>query len=184
MGYFFTGQDLYSKIEEILDGCSEQLSKEEKKLIIFKSDSSKVKYLIDKFNEIPTYNPKYNISSIVDKSNIPNSKYTQICTFLSNYNLSRGMQEDLFEPGNLRSEFVNAYKSVYGNFNLFKSGSWINIITYNPVFKQWNILTYDSYNSNTSCIGIGKVVAFGFDCETNKINLGSVYVGGTPVGKW
>jgi hypothetical protein len=94
--------------------------------------------------------------------------------------MSRGMQEDLFDKGNLRNQFVAAYKSVYGEFNLFKNGFWTDLITFNPFTKQWNILTYDGAKKNTSCTGIGDIVSVGFDCSLDKINLGSIFIGGIP----
>jgi hypothetical protein len=178
--YVMSSNKIMQEIQSLLDSCTHKIQNIRKNLELEKSRQSVFLFIKDKIEKYAAFSPNYIGTTLLKQTNIPESKYDQICTFLSNYNISRGTQVDLFEKGNLRNQFVKSYKSVYGEFNLFKNGYWSDLITFNPLNGQWNILTFDSEKTNNSCIGIGDIVTVGFDCSSDTINFGSIFIGGIP----
>lgn len=183
-GYILDLNDMIISIDRLLSNCTTEAERENSKLELINRDYVNTKYICDKFTEIYNYDQKYKVSKNVSYSNIPYSNYTDICSFLKDYNYSRGTLEKLFEIGDLRNTFVNSYLNVFGNFNNFKHYSWNDLLTFNPKYKQWNIITYSSSVGDSFCSGFGRAMAIGFDCNTDNINVGSVFIGILPIGNW
>jgi hypothetical protein len=124
----------------------------------------------------------YTSNVAVQYSNIPEVDYSEICSFLSNYNLSRGLQADLFKAGNLRNIFVNNLIQSFGNSlitsrNQYESSRHQSILTFEPLTDTWNVITYNQYLNDQSCIGFGHLLVSGFIFDNNSMTLKSVSIG-------
>ena len=123
----------------------------------------------------------YISSKNVESSNIPQVDYNDICTFLNNYNLSRGLQADLFKSGNLRTNYIDKLIEFQGKSILIlqnqSQARYGNLITYEPLSSTWNVVSYSEYFDDQYCKGIGNLHISGFLLEKNHITLKTVFLG-------
>jgi hypothetical protein len=150
------------------------------------SKSQIVNQIIKFTNSVDTFLNKkvfYTSNVAVQYSNIPEVDYSEICSFLSNYNLSRGLQADLFKAGNLRNIFVNKLIQSFGNSIITSRDQneeisrHQSILTFEPLTDTWNVITYKQHLNDQSCIGFGHLLVSGFIFDNNSITLKSVSIG-------
>jgi hypothetical protein len=149
------------------------------------SKSQIINQIINFTNSVDSFLNKkvlYTSNVAVQYSNIPEVDYSEICSFLSNYNLSRGLQADLFKAGNLRNIFVNNLIQSFGNSlitsrNQYESSRHQSILTFEPLTDTWNVITYNQYLNDQSCIGFGHLLVSGFIFDNNSMTLKSVSIG-------
>lgn len=124
-------------------------------------------------------------------SNVPESDYSTICSFLTDYDASRGNNLKLYSKGKLREETLNIFKKVNGKLSSFyyqiKNNnatytSYDNdIITYSPDLNNWIILNMQEDVYEDSCSGMGKFIGIGFGTKLGKCTIESFFIGGQPL---
>lgn len=121
---------------------------------------------------------KYTSSVNVKNSNIPDVNSPSLCDFLSNYNLSRGLQEDLFKSGQLKEGYIKKLVDNYGKSLITRQDRFKNLVTFEPLSSTWNIVSYTSeYFNDDACKGYGHLHISGFLFDVNSVTLNTVSIG-------
>lgn len=121
---------------------------------------------------------KYTSSVNVKNSNIPDVNSPNLCDFLSNYNLSRGLQEDLFKSGQLKERYIKNLIDNHGKSLITGQNRFKNLITFEPFSSTWNIVSYTSeYFNDDTCKGYGHLHISGFLFDVNSVILNTVSIG-------
>jgi hypothetical protein len=121
---------------------------------------------------------KYTSSVNVKNSNIPDVNSPSLCDFLSNYNLSRGLQEDLFKSGQLKEGYIKKLVDNYGKSLITRQDRFKNLVTFEPFSSTWNIVSYTSeYFNDDACKGYGHLHISGFLFDVNSVTLNTVSIG-------
>ncbi len=179
-------QNLYDSLQTEKKGMSKTMQAYEKHV----KESDTIITLLSKHSELKT---GYTSQSNIKFTNIPESNYSSICNFLSDYNVSRGNNANLYAKGKLLQQTIadlkkvkSSLKSFYyaiNNSNASKIDYSEELVTYSPELNNWIILNVQDEIYEDSCVGIGKYMGVGFSVKPGICTLESVFVGGQHIGK-
>jgi hypothetical protein len=162
---------LENKISRIID--------EIKPIIDTKNESYKSTLVrVQNAESLHSNRVKYTSKVNVINSNIPDVDYADLCSFLSNYNMSRGIEANLFKAGSLRSTYIERLIKNNGNSLITRQDRYKNLVTFEPVNATWNIVSYTSdYFKDDSCKGYGHLHISGFLFDEENVTLNTVSIG-------
>jgi hypothetical protein len=133
----------------------------------------------------------YISQSSIKFTNIPESNYSSICNFLTEYNVSRGNNSNLFTKGKLLENTVRDLKKVksdlssfyykIGNSNASHVEYGDELITYSPDLNNWIIMNIQDQIYEDKCVGMGQYIGIGFGVAPGKCTIESIFIGGQPL---